>query len=234
MAYTCTETVNAQLESQNNTQFLLSVRTSNPPSPPAPLPANDINTSPDILLLGGTYTATALYPSSAQDGFPIKIGDIHTLGANGKMTLALPVRPNDEKVPTKDGEAIADFWNHKVQACQNTFNQHAQDLEFALIGTLVLDVVDRKLGLMKITFPNVGIGRGKLPLGTSVGGHSTWWFGGQTFEHMVDDEKNVNTVRALGSDTTGRARYFYFSSVVGKTSTGEAVDEVALIKIYGY
>ncbi|KAM7182986.1 hypothetical protein V8F20_012780 [Naviculisporaceae sp. PSN 640] len=239
MAYTCTEVAVSQLEShtcsQSQPTFSISVRTSNSPSPPASLPATDINTSPDILLLGGTYKITAVSPFyGRQDGFPSKIGDTYTIGANGKMIFNVPTKFDDDKIPSRKGEAIADFWNLKVQACQTAFNQHAENMVFALVGTLVLDVVDRKLGVMRVTFPNVGIGRGKLPSGTYIDGRSAWWFGGQTFEHMADDEKNVKTVRALGSDSTGRARYFYFSSVVGKTLTEELVDEIALTRIYGH
>ncbi|KAM7196620.1 hypothetical protein V8F33_006119 [Rhypophila sp. PSN 637] len=133
------------------------------------------------------------------------------------------------------------------------------ELKFAVIGTLVFYAEDERLGRMSVTFPGVGFalsaadadGQGQGQDGDEKENEEVkgkgkqqgkWWFGGQTFEHMKEGQSRsgggAHTVRALGSDREGRARYFYFSPSSYKFGSDGGMEagggDIVLTRIYGH
>ncbi|KAM7210873.1 hypothetical protein V8F06_013751 [Rhypophila decipiens] len=227
------------------------------------------NRGNNINLHGGRYTITSVCnhpphesssqnqpkPTGTRTGQDLSFGPEGSLAFN-KFLTAAPVLARGADIHSGQGvhkdeqslkrsDEVSTFWNTKIQACQSIYNRAAglaresdnSDLEFAVMGTLVLNVEDARLGRMSVIFPGVGFGLATLG---SDGKRETgkWWFGGPTFEYMKEGQ--ANTVRALGSDREGRARYFYFSpsfkefgSDCCEMEAGGGGD-IVLTRIYGH
>lgn len=87
---------------------------------------------------------------------------------------------------------------------RTTFDQTADDLNFAFVGDLhlVVDTADDPQGL-SVTFPDVVIAQGSTLF------RNNWWFGQRSGQHTRDSD-GPNTVLVIGSTTEGRTVYASF------------------------
>jgi len=90
------------------------------------------------------------------------------------------------RVGRKGSKESADWWKNRVPYDYNTFNKNPKDLNFALKGTLVLNIDSGVIGGKKVvTYPGVCMAQG------NTAGRNNWWFGGTIscyYNHMYHDD----------------------------------------------
>ncbi len=138
-------------------------------------------------LISGSYTVSSFSITSGQDpDHHIYAGLKVTCGSNGKMTFS---------IGRKGSEEVANWFNNRVPASQNTFNHGAGDLNFAFLGTLVLTITGGILGAGQetFTFYDVALAQGHS------GSSNNWWFGGQHCSYIQNNQVNGLGVNSKGA-----------------------------------
>ncbi|TRX48382.1 hypothetical protein FNH22_29130 [Fulvivirga sp. M361] len=156
---------------------------------------NDVyfSMSKEYLLIRGVYTVTDFSVTEGQDpDRNIYVGLKVSCSDSDKMSF---------RIGRKGSESVAQWFNDKVPASQNTFNHSAGKLNFAFLGTLELTIRGGILGNRQetFTFLNVALAQGKS--GTS----NNWWFGGSNGSYAQS-----NSVIYSGTNAKGSAVSFVF------------------------
>lgn len=115
-----------------------------------------------------------------------QVGDQHLFtAAEPEITFRIGRHPTQE---------VALFWNTHIKANNCTFGHLADELNFAFIGTLTLNVQWRRLSdyTFTLTFADVGLAQGRSDK------VNNWWFGGV---HCQWDTVSKHSVAATGNDT---------------------------------
>lgn len=139
-------------------------------------------------IISGSYTVNEFSVTSGQDpDGHIKSGLKLSFGSNGSMTF---------KVGRHGSDSVADWFNDRVPASQTTFNHSAGKLNFAFLGTLVLNLTGGIMGegSKAFTFLNVALAQGH------AGASNNWWFGGQNCSHIGDNRVNCKGTDPEGSE----------------------------------
>lgn len=119
-------------------------------------------------LNSGSFTVESFFVTSGQDqDGHIRAGLKKDLDSNGSMTFS---------IGRKGSEDTANWFNMNIPKWQTTFNKKAGNLNFALLGTLMLELTGPILvsGQDTYTFSNIAIAQGH------TGASNNWWFGGQS------------------------------------------------------
>ena len=147
----------------------------------------------DYSLINGSYTVDEFSVTPGQDPKGhIKSGMKLSFGSDGSIVF---------NVGRQGSESVAAWFKSCVSASQTTFNHTPKELNFAFIGTLVLNLTGGILGEGSniVTFSNVVLAQGH------AGASNNWWFGGQSCAYIGDDQ-----VKCLGIDTKGsKVRYVF-------------------------
>ena len=128
----------------------------------------------------GTYTIDDFKVSDGQDpdGYIYK-GLIASFGSNGTTSF---------KVGRHGTSDVADWFGDKFKSSETTFNHKPDDLNFAFIGTLVLNLSDGDT----YTFKDVGLAQG------SSGVNNNWWFASQSGKYLGSHEITFAGTRSNG------------------------------------
>ncbi|HEY9256999.1 hypothetical protein [Chitinophaga sp.] len=154
---------------------------------------NDVTFSlkDNLTLIGGSFEVNDFSVSSGEDP------DKH-------IYKGLKVSVESNRLRFRIGRhgstETAKWFNLKVAAAQTTFNHSADKLNFALSGTLYLNIsggilAGRQQGF---TFNNVMLAQGHA-------GANNWWFGGQNCTYIGGDK-----VKCVGHNANGDAVTFIF------------------------
>jgi hypothetical protein len=141
-------------------------------------------------LISGTYTLNSFSITNGQDpDGHIYVGLKAAIDSNGKMSFS---------IGRKGSESVANWFNDRISASQNTFNHTAGELNFAFIGTLELTIKGNILGShqQNFTFLNVAIAQGHS--GTS----NNWWFGGQNCSYIQNDQVTCKGANSKGAEVS--------------------------------
>jgi hypothetical protein len=141
-------------------------------------------------LINGTYTVESFSVTEGQDpDHHIKVGMVVSFGSNGKLTFS---------VGRKSSSDTANWFNGKIQASQNTFDHTADQLYFAILGTLKMTVTGGILGggQETVTFLNVALAQGSDFV------TNNWWFGGKNCTYSKDHQVNCKGTDSKGSHVT--------------------------------
>lgn len=144
-------------------------------------------------LINVSYTVKNYSVHSGQDPDGHIHDDLHVSGGgDGKLTFS---------VGRKGSGSVASWFNHRIPACQTTFDHPAGDLNFAFLGTLQLTISGGVLDERKetFTFNQVALAQGHS------GASNNWWFGGQNCSHVEDYR-----VTTAGTNARGEAISFVF------------------------
>ena len=76
------------------------------------------------------------------------------------------------RVGRKKSKDVGKWFNEKCDPNKNTFGHRAKELNFAFIGTLCLEILDR-YGSYRVSFDDILIAQG------STCTSNNWWFGGK-------------------------------------------------------
>lgn len=145
----------------------------------------------------GSFTVESFKISSGQDPDGkiyqgLKVG---MSGAKNELTFTIGRHKTDE---------VAKWFTKRVPAGNNTFNKDPGKLNFALMGTLVLDL--KASGWVPaqgpFTFKDIMFAQG------SSGAANNWWFGGKHCTNSYTDDKH--SVLCFGEDANGRVISFEF------------------------
>jgi len=156
---------------------------------------NDVFFSPGsgCTIVSVSYTVTDYSITSGQDpDRKIQTGRTFYGDSSGKLRFS---------IGRKASSSVANWFNARTPGSQNTFNQNAGELNFALYGVLRMTVKGGILGgrQRSFTFPSVTIAQG------SSGTSNNWWFGGQTGTYVQNNQLSHN-----GTDQNGGPVAFLF------------------------
>lgn len=158
-------------------------------------------------IISGTYTINGYSVTSGQDP-DNKIHDGLTVScdSSGQFTFS---------VGRQKSTSVADWFNSQVLPPQCTFNHAADDLNFAFIGTLVLNLSGGVLGAgsHSFVFSNVALAQG------NSGSSNNWWFGGKNCSY-----ESGNTVIGNGVNSDGAAMFVRFT----RGGSGNSVNQVSI------
>lgn len=130
------------------------------------------------------------------------------------QTLSLEMGNFIFEIDAHDQQKTAFWFNKHLSAKENTFNQEAKLLDFAIMGDLSLDIEGETLDYSNApyTFKNIVLAKGV---------NESWWFGGsKTCQHKTGFE-----VLCKGTDKKGKAAYFIFTR-------GENASNQVLVRPY--
>ncbi|WP_131701444.1 hypothetical protein [Chryseobacterium sp. FH2] len=112
-------------------------------------------------LVSGSFTVNSFSVTGGQDpDNKIHAGLVVNCKGDGKFTFS---------VGRKGSSDVANWFSKNIPADRTTFNHDPGDLNFAMIGTLVLNFANG----ITCTFYNVAIAQGHS------GASNNWWYGGQ-------------------------------------------------------
>lgn len=112
----------------------------------------------------GDFVIKDFYVTDGQDpDGNIKIGDTYHLNKDGEMTFY---------VGRKKDSDTADFWKKYIKPECNTLNKNPDELNFAILGTLTLNVSSNTYGKHRIVYEDICIAQGHNI-------QNNWWFGGK-------------------------------------------------------
>ncbi|ROI02558.1 hypothetical protein EGI16_13065 [Chryseobacterium sp. G0240] len=112
-------------------------------------------------LVKGTFTVNEYSVTSGQDpNGHIHAGYVASCGSDGKFTFS---------IGRKGSKEVAKWFSDRVPGNRTTFDHNPDDLNFAMIGTLVLEFTGNKV----CTFYNIALAQGHS------GSSNNWWFGGK-------------------------------------------------------
>lgn len=153
---------------------------------------------------GSSFTISNHFITDNQDpDNHIRNGDKYTF-ANASMTFS---------IGRKGSKPVADSWTKEIQdKSHSTFNHDPDDLNFALVGTLVLNTFGGPGG--DWTLPDIALGQGDKDTSNN------WWFGGKNCRNVGN-----NTVVCTGIQTNRAPADFYFKR------GGNAVDQIQLTQV---
>lgn len=144
---------------------------------------NDVTIDLDVSGLSietGSYTISDFKVSDGQDpDGKIYKGLVASFGSNGTMTF---------KVGRHGTSSVADWFKDEFSADQTTFGHDPDDLNFAFIGTLVMELSDGNT----YTYENVGLAQGHS------GASNNWWFASQSGIYIGSDELVFAGTRSNG------------------------------------
>lgn len=149
-----------------------------------------------ITITSGTFTVDDLSITQGQDPNQYNyVGQVHTL-QDGEFTFQVG-RSGSESVANWFNSKFSGYNDPSVNGDRTTFDHTAEELNFAFVGDLSLNVTtaDYPQGL-SVTFPDVTFAQG------STWFSNNWWFGQLTGQHTRDSD-GPNTVLAIGSTPTG-------------------------------
>ena len=178
-----------------------------------------ISAADGLGIVSGTFVIKDLSITNGQDPDGRNyVGQVHTL-ENGEFTFSVG-RSASESVASWFNSKISGYNDPSVNGDRTTFDQTADDLNFAFVGdlNLVVDTADDPQGL-SVTFPDVVIAQG------STFFRNNWWFGQRSGQHTRDSDC-PDTVLAIGSTTEGRTVYASF------LRGGNEVNEISLEAIH--
>lgn len=125
-------------------------------------------------LVKGSFTVKDFSVTDGQDpDHHIRQGFSSYCGSDGKFNFS---------IGRKGSKKVAEWFSRQVNKNNTTFNHNPDDLNFAMLGTLVLEFQNNKI----FTFNNIVLAQGHSA------GSNNWWFGG-TDCHNIGGNK-VNTV----------------------------------------
>ncbi|EJL74800.1 hypothetical protein [Chryseobacterium populi] len=111
-------------------------------------------------LVKGSFTVSQFSVTDGQDPKGhIYAGFTASCGSDGKFSFS---------IGRKGSKTVADWFSARVPGNKTTFNHKPDELNFAMIGTLVLEFSNAVC-----TFYNVALAQGH------AGASNNWWFGGQ-------------------------------------------------------
>lgn len=99
------------------------------------------------------------------------------------------------KIGHKKSKTVANWFTQNISSTNNTFNKNPDDLNFALMGNLTLNITGGTIqdGVTNtVTLNNVVFAQGHS------GFKMNWWFGGSTCRYQ-----SGNTVKCSGTSSTG-------------------------------
>jgi 1-phosphatidylinositol phosphodiesterase len=165
---------------------------------------NDIyfSITENYALINAVYTVDSFSVTKGQDpDHEIHAGLVVYSNSSGMLTF---------RVGRSLSKPVAEWFKKQVTPSQTTFDQSADELHFAFMGTLRLSVTGGILGKKSeiYTFSNVVLAQGHS------GGHNNWWFGGQTCSHVKG-----NKVTCTGVDSKGKEVMFVFGRGDNDVST---------------
>ena len=178
-----------------------------------------ISAADGLGIVSGTFVIKDLSITNGQDPDGRNyVGQVHTL-ENGEFTFSVG-RSASESVASWFNSKISGYNDPSVNGDRTTFDQTADDLNFAFVGdlNLVVDTADDPQGL-SVTFPDVVIAQGSTLF------RNNWWFGQRSGQHTRDSD-GPDTVLAIGSTTEGRTVYASF------LRGGNEVNEISLEAIH--
>ncbi|WP_415328764.1 hypothetical protein [Chryseobacterium sp. MMS23-Vi53] len=112
-------------------------------------------------LVKGSFTVNEFSITEGQDPKGhIYVGFTASCGSDGKFIFS---------IGRKGSSTVAKWFSQRVPANRTTFNHDPGELNFAMIGTLVLEFKGGKV----CTFYNVALAQGHS------GASNNWWFGGK-------------------------------------------------------
>lgn len=112
-------------------------------------------------LIDGSFTVNGFSVTSGQDpDNKIYTGLVAKCESDGKFTFS---------VGRKSSTEVASWFSSQVSGDKTTFDEDPGELNFAMIGTLVLNFSNG----INCTFYNIAIAQGHS------GASNNWWFGGQ-------------------------------------------------------
>ena len=112
-------------------------------------------------LVNGSFTVNEFSITSGQDpDGKIHQGLVVNCKSDGKFTF---------RVGRKGSSDVANWFSSRIPGSRTTFNHDPDDLNFAMIGTLVLNFANG----ITCTFYNVAIAQGHSAASNN------WWFGGK-------------------------------------------------------
>lgn len=93
----------------------------------------------------------------------------------GMETSANDGAPLNFRIGRHTSTTVANWFNARIPANQNTFGHSAGELNFALIGQLGLTLVRDDKSISMFYFDGVALAQGRS------GSTNNWWFGGKNF-----------------------------------------------------
>jgi hypothetical protein len=157
---------------------------------------------------GSSFTVNDNYVSPGQDpdGHIMRDNPYKFSIGNASITFS---------VGRKGSTKVADWWSREIQdPSHSTFNHKPDNLNFAFVGTLVLNTFGGPDGDWKLE--DIAIAQG------ASASSNNWWFGGKNCHH---DSSDSNTVVCQGTHDGRKAADFYFKR------GGNPVDEIQLTKV---
>lgn len=141
----------------------------------------------------GYFKVTELSITSGQDpDKKNKVGDVHKVNSDGELCFC---------VGRKGSSDVARWWSERIDKSKTTFNHDPDDLNFAFIGDLILNVKTKDETIKKtVTYKNVGLAQGH------AGASNNWWFGGKDMYHVGDNKvvgRDVNDNIAIDANRGG-------------------------------
>ena len=149
-----------------------------------------ISAADGLGIVSGTFVIKDLSITNGQDPDGRNyVGQVHTL-ENGEFTFSVG-RSASESVASWFNSKISGYNDPSVNGDRTTFDQTADDLNFAFVGdlNLVVDTADDPQGL-SVTFPDVVIAQGSTLF------RNNWWFGQRSGQHTRDSD-GPDTVLAI-------------------------------------
>ncbi|MCL1971505.1 MAG: phosphatidylinositol-specific phospholipase C, partial [Endomicrobia bacterium] len=159
-----------------------------------------------LKLSGGSYKIESFKVSDGKSA-NVKTGVYNIKVSNDKTEGEL-----EFEIDRKNTKATADWFNARIPELSTTFAHAAGELNFALLGTLVLRFTDGT----SYTFAGVSLAQGHS--GTS----NNWWFGGATCINI-----GGNKVDCIGVNASGAKWSFHFR----RGGTGNSVSTIAVTRI---
>lgn len=131
----------------------------------------------------GYFKITELSITSGQDpNEKNKVGNMYKVNSDGELCFC---------VGRKGSSEVARWWSERIDKRSTTFDHDPDDLNFAFIGELVLNVkTEDETVNGTITLKNVGLAQGH------AGAYNNWWFGGKGMY-------NVGSHTVVGEDQYG-------------------------------
>jgi len=135
----------------------------------------------DLTFLGGNYTVTDFMVTPGEDS-DLKVGQIKEFDDTGLFSFG---------VDRSSSASVATWFSERIASNQNTFNHEPDELNFAIMGNLILVIGNVNLpnGEDSFIFTNIALAQGSSFLSNN------WWFGSKT---AVWGETNLVTIVGSG------------------------------------
>jgi len=158
----------------------------------------------------GSFTVKEFCVSSGQDPDGHLSAKTYSINS-GKLTFSLGRHGTEE---------TADWFNSRVDADHNTFGHTAGKLNFAMIGTLDLTIINvKEYTKESYTFSDIALAQGH------AGASNNWWFGSPEGRNASSSN---HTIVCTGTDSSGNSRDFTFKRGGAAEPYGQDVNDIEI------